>query len=896
MKSLSDVSPTLNNQIVDVDASPLSNDSAVECSDTILSDATQKLIPVSSSSSSVPACTLVSNKNKFAGTSSSMLVEDFIDHEPHKQPSSSRNYAKVFNDVGELIGKEIDDYTKYQLVKYPWVPPESYELPFSIKMEKGIETRRYLRQNHLKLYEWVVYSPSKGGLFCKYCPWFVVHHAGGIHKTVALQNLVTQPLKSFKKLTGKDGALTIHDQNLYHRQATEAAQDFLYIYENPGADVSSKVNQQLAEEIRDNRNRLKPIVESIIFLGRQNISFRGHRDNGSLFSKDLENPDVDSDVSNDGNFRSLLRFRVNSGDKTLENHLKNSSSRATYISKTTQNEFISICGTEIKEEILKKVNEAGIYSIGFDETTDESGKSEISLFLRYVYCGKLREDFIGFVDAFEDLVNNKKEEETSYLSDEEEYEAVREEIAAERSRPFHYSQSDELDFELSLTGKALGKIVIKKMKKMNLQMMKCIGISTDECAVMVSEMKGAVKEIQSEAPNALRTSCFNHKLNNSLSSSNKVSQVRNAVGIMKSTVAFFSKHPKRCTVLLTKLGVPLTSLCEHRWVERHEAVQQFVNDLPTIVKVFDKISTWRDMKTASKASCLALALKDSQFILSILTLSDLLALTLPLSRSLQGKSCDLKLASSEVSSVISVLSTRREDSENHFQIVWERAKKLASHLEVDISVPRQCNRQLYKTNYPVQSDIDYYRILIYIPVLDNLLADIRERFPQSVLDVYNLPVFVPDILVLVSEKALHESVEKLCTKFFNILAVMKVDRTVELSVLQAEATMWRQKWLDWQKNNRDKMLPSSALHAMESCSKEVYPLIHNLLQILATLPVSNASAERSFSTLRRLKTWLRTTMLQERLTGLALMCVHRDIELNIDRFAKSKKGKRRLHL
>ena len=123
--------------------------------------------------------------------------------------------------------------------------------------------------------------------------------------------------------------------------------------------------------------------------------------------------------------------------------------------------------------------------------------------------------------------------------------------------------------------------------------------------------------------------------------------------------------------------------------------------------------------------------------------------------------------------------------------ILNRAKKLASNLEVDISVPRQCNRQLHKTNYPVQSDIDYYRILIYIPVLDNLLADIRERFPQSVLDVYNLPVFVPDILVLVSEKALHESVEKLCTKFFNILAVMKVDRTVELLLLQAEATMWR---------------------------------------------------------------------------------------------------------
>lgn len=371
----------------------------------------------------------------------------------------------------------------------------------------------------------------------------MVRHAGGIHKTVALQNLVTQPLKSFKKLTGKDGILTSHDQNLYHRQATEAAQDFLYNYENPGVDVSSKVNQQLAEEIRDNKNRLKPIIENIIFLGRHNIAFRGHRDDGPLFSRDLEprqkNSDADSHVSNDGNFSSLLQFRVSSGDKILANHLKNTSSRATYISKITQNEFISMCGAEIREEILRRVNEAGIYSIGFDETTDESSKSQISLFLRYVYRGNLREDFIGFIDAFEDLANDKKEERIPYLSDEEEYEAVRREIASEKSY-------------LSLTGKVLGKIVIRKMKRMNLQMMKCVGIGTDECAVMVSEVRGAVKEIQSEAPNALRTSCFNHKLNNSLSS-NKVLQVKNTVGIMKSIVAFFSKYPKRCVVLLTKL-------------------------------------------------------------------------------------------------------------------------------------------------------------------------------------------------------------------------------------------------------------------------------------------------------------------------------------------------------
>ena len=75
--------------------------------------------------------------------------------------------------------------------------------------------------------------------------------------------------------------------------------------------------------------------------------------------------------------------------------------------------------------------------------------------------------------------------------------------------------------------------------------------------------------------------------------------------------------------------------------------------------------------------------------------------------------------------------------------------------------------------------------------------------------------------------------------------------------------------------------------------ESAYPLIHILLTILLALPVSTASAERSFSTLRRLKTWMRSRMGEERLTGLAMLNVHRDIAVSVDsvieRFAKSKK-------
>ena len=74
----------------------------------------------------------------------------------------------------------------------------------------------------------------------------------------------------------------------------------------------------------------------------------------------------------------------------------------------------------------------------------------------------------------------------------------------------------------------------------------------------------------------------------------------------------------------------------------------------------------------------------------------------------------------------------------------------------------------------------------------------------------------------------------------------------------------------------------------------MYPNLARLLKILITFPVSNAEAERSFSSLKRLKTYLRNTMSQERLNGLALLGVHNETEVKIDSiinvFAKKKPG------
>lgn len=48
-------------------------------------------------------------------------------------------------------------------------------------------------------------------------------------------------------------------------------------------------------------------------------------------------------------------------------------------------------------------------------------------------------------------------------------------------------------------------------------------------------------------------------------------------------------------------------------------------------------------------------------------------------------------------------------------------------------------------------------------------------------------------------------------------------------------------------------------------------------RILLTIPVTVASAERSFSKLKLLKSYLRSTMTQERLSGLATIAIENDI-------------------
>lgn len=100
--------------------------------------------------------------------------------------------------------------------------------------------------------------------------------------------------------------------------------------------------------------RLKPIIKTIILAARQGLALRGHRDDGALQT------DANQQTGRaQGNFRELLKFRIDAGDVVLAAHLEDSASNATYISKTTQNLLIKSCGKFIQAELIRDIKEVG---------------------------------------------------------------------------------------------------------------------------------------------------------------------------------------------------------------------------------------------------------------------------------------------------------------------------------------------------------------------------------------------------------------------------------------------------------------------------------------------------------------------------------------------------------
>ena len=97
--------------------------------------------------------------------------------------------------------------------------------------------------------------------------------------------------------------------------------------------------------------------------------------------------------------------------------------------------------------------------------------------------------------------------------------------------------------------------------------------------------------------------------------------------------------------------------------------------------------------------------------------------------------------------------------------------------------------------------------------------------------------------------------------------------------VKAEYDRWTKKWADTAQQDLPASDPATAL---EHCVHSFFPAILTYLKIFCCIPETIATAERTFSTMKYLKSYLRSTTSDERLNGLTRLYLHREFEIDID--------------
>ena len=161
-----------------------------------------------------------------------------------------------------------------------------------------------------------------------------------------------------------------------------------------------------------------------------------------------------------------------------------------------------------------------------------------------------------------------------------------------------------------------------------------------------------------------------------------------------------------------------------------------------------------------------------------------------------------------------------------------------------------------------------------MPFLDFVLMDLKERFVGAASSCAQVCKLLPR---WISEKdANEEDFDDLVQLYEGVL--QDGDFSSEFEV--------------WKVTRRFPLYtdtPETFTAALRVCHKTTRPVIFTLLQIGATLPVTVCTDERSFLSMKLLKSYLRSNMKEDRLSNLVLIYIHKDVEINveevIDRFA-----------
>ncbi|CAF3018270.1 unnamed protein product [Rotaria sp. Silwood2] len=297
----------------------------------------------------------------------------------------------------------------------------------------------------------------------------------------------------------------------------------------------------------------------------------------------------------------------------------------------------------------------------------------------------------------------------------------------------------------------------------------------------------------------------------------------------------------------------LLKLVETRWVEKQLAVLVFRQLFSAIIIALEQIAIDGDEESFSLSRGYLKSLLDSEFCIPLIIVSRVFAVIKPCAEQLQTTTLDLIKCYESIEQVAMHLSEMMHDDQQINKLYDELVTFTSEH-NISIILPGQYK----KTMKELFSDV-------YQTFVSNTITELSYRFMEHQKIIVRISRLIPLHVVSTKFNELKEVIE------FYLDDLPSND----MIVIETEIDLWRSYWSSRSEHDRPTTIEQALkwTHDMRA----FYPNIWRLLELFAVLPVTVANAERSFSVLKRIKTYLRNSMGDDRLSSLAILNIHQSI-------------------
>ena len=426
------------------------------------------------------------------------------------------------------------------------------------------------------------------------------------------------------------------------------------------------------------------------------------------------------------------------------------------------------------------------------------------------------------------------------------------------------------------TGQGLFDVLQKELKNLGLDIFDVRGQGYDNGSNMKGKHQGVQKKLLDINPRAFYTPCGCHSLNLTLCDmAYSCNKAKDFFGVIQRIYTIFANSTKRWQILKDNVKV-LTpkSLSSTRWencIDNVKAIKcQMLDFREALLEVPDNDL---DSKLSSEAKSLATnELGDFEYLMSIIIWFEILSAINMVSKLLQSNDMVIDVAMEKIKELISYFEKYRDAG---FYSALNDAKEIAIELNIDPIFPQ---RRVIKRKKQFDENLDTplvelsgeesFRVNYFLILVDQAIVSLNKRFEQY--QEYG-SIFG---FMFTSEKleSLDNASLKSCCSHFEKALRHNGQSDIDGNELYVEFKLLRDIFPS---------MPTKKMGAIDILKflndVDCFPNASIAYRILLTIPVTVASAERSFSKLKLLKSYLRSTMLQERLNELALIAIENDV-------------------